>query len=369
MPGVEPSGPPPRRSPPARALQTARSVLRLGSAAARGWLTGRGAPLQAFLVLTHRCNGSCLYCGLPRLGTPDLPVEAWRDLADQLAALGCRRATLLGGEPLLYAGVGRLAARLRERGIAVNLTSNGRLAPRRPEVLRRLDSLVLSLDAAGPANDLVRGEGAYAAVLAALEAARAHGVPVKLNAVLSAANGPHLDGLLAFAAARRLPLAVGVVRSGDPVLWGRAREVKPPDREIRRLLVRLAREAVGNPWLVYSPRSFLLAARWPDYGVDCLAQGQSLWGVPAGELSPPCAAGRWYFTIDPQGRVSPCCVHQGRPDNPSALELGLARAWRLAGEHDCRACYSPCLLEQNFLYAGHPVVLHSFLRRHLRRMV
>src|SRR5205085_5555039 len=100
--------------------------------------------------------------------------------------LGCRRVTFLGGEPLLRADLADLIAAARERGLRTVVTSNGLLVPRRIETLRSVDTLVLSLDAPGPANDAVRGEGVFDAVEAALDCARRLGIPVKLNAVLSA---------------------------------------------------------------------------------------------------------------------------------------------------------------------------------------
>src|SRR5262249_15079360 len=120
----------------------------------------------------------------------------------------------------------------------------------------------------GPANDAVRGDGVFAAVEAALEAARRAGLSVKLNAVMSAVTAPHLDELLAFTERHDLYLTINVVRSGAPDLWHDAARVKADDAAIGRLLARLATLARSNRRLLFSPATYRYAAAWGDYGRD-----------------------------------------------------------------------------------------------------
>ena len=172
--------------------------------------------LSAGLYLTHRCNLRCLYCSSPYRNTPELGTLEWRTVIDQLAELGCRRVGILGGEPLLRPDLGEIIDHVRARDMACVLTSNGLMVPRRIEELRSLSTLVLSLDAPGPANDAQRGAGVFAAVQRAIAAARAAAIPVKLNAVMSARTAPHLDALLAFCETHDLHVTVNVMRSGAP---------------------------------------------------------------------------------------------------------------------------------------------------------
>jgi hypothetical protein len=102
--------------------------------------------------------GDLAFGGLPIFVSPYRNVE-WRSVIDQLAQLGCRRVGILGGEPLLRSDVGALFDHVRARGMACVLTSNGLMVPRRIEKLRGLNTLVLSLDAPGPADDAQRGAG------------------------------------------------------------------------------------------------------------------------------------------------------------------------------------------------------------------
>jgi MoaA/NifB/PqqE/SkfB family radical SAM enzyme len=330
-------------------------------------LRGAAALVGANLYITQRCNLRCVYCSSPLRRTPELSTAQWQAILDQLAELGCRRLTILGGEPLLRADLAQLIDHARGRGLRTVVTSNGLLVPRRIEALRGIDTLVLSLDAPGPANDAVRGAGVFAAVEAALAAARQHGLRVKLNAVMSAVTAPYLDDLLAFIERHDLYLTVNIVRSGAPDLWKDAAQVKDDDDAIRRLCERLADLARSNPRLLFSPQTYRYAALWGDFAQDRFETDQLAADDPRRRHGPRCHAGRAYISIDADGTVFPCTLTFHRIVGGNAATDGVAAAWRALHEHRCVACYAPCLVEQNFLHSLSPPVLANFALRHLTR--
>jgi pyrroloquinoline quinone biosynthesis protein E len=329
----------------------------------------RGTPtlLSAGLYLTHRCNLRCLYCSSPYRDTPELGTAEWRTVIDQLAGLGCHRVGILGGEPLLRPDVAEIIAHVRSCGMTCVLTSNGLLVPRRIADLRGLSTLVLSLDAPGPANDAQRGAGVFAAVKRALAAARTAEIPVKLNAVMSARTAPHLDALLDFCESQDLHLTVNVMRSGAPDLWHRAATLKAEDEAIRQLLDRLAAVARANPRLLFSEVTYRYAASWGTYGRDRFEADELPAADPRLRDGPRCQAGRFYLSIDPDGTAYPCVATAGRITGGSVVADGVEAAWRRLHGHGCVACYSPCLVEQNFLLSLDQRVIRQFVRRHLPR--
>jgi MoaA/NifB/PqqE/SkfB family radical SAM enzyme len=342
-------------------------AVRAGLQVVAGRLRNRPALVGASLYLTQRCNLRCTYCSAPLRGTGELTTEQWRVIISELADLGCRRLTILGGEPLLRADLAELIAHARSHGLSVVLTSNGLLVPRRIAALRQLDTLILSLDAPGPANDAVRGNGVFAAVEAAIAAARAAGLRVKLNAVMSALTAPHLDELLAFAEHHDLYLTINVVRTGAPDLWNDAATIKDDDFAIERLLERLAVLARTNRRLLFSPQAYRYAARWGDYGRDRFEAHELDARDRRRRNGPRCQAGRAYLAIDADGTVYPCTLTMHRLPGGNAATDGVAAAWRALHGHPCVACYTPCLVEQNYLYSLHPSALLHFARRHLLR--
>ncbi len=246
------------------------------------------------------------------------------------------------------------------------LTSNGLMVPRRIEELRRLSTLVLSLDAPGPANDAQRGAGVFAAVQRALAAARAAAIPVKLNAVMSARTAPHLDALLAFCEAHDLHVTVNVMRSGAPDLWHQAATLRAEDEAIRRLLERLADLARTNSRLLFSEVTYRYAMRWGDYARDRYeSTARRRRPSPPGRAA---LSGRALLPVDRPGRHHlPFVATAGRITGGNVVADGVEAAWRRLHGHGCVACYSPCLVEQNYILSLDPRVIGQFVRRHLPR--
>ena len=118
-----------------------------GIRAMASWVSGRPFLSTASIYPTHRCNLRCLYCSSPYMKTPELTTGQWCAIVRELAGLGCRRVTILGGEPLLRRDVGDIIQAVKDHGMRCVLTSNGLLVARRLEALKPLDTLVLSLDA------------------------------------------------------------------------------------------------------------------------------------------------------------------------------------------------------------------------------
>ncbi len=81
----------------------------------------------AGLELTLACPCRCETCGSnaqkPRPNELDTP--AWLNVIGQLAGLGCKRISLLGGEPLLHPDWSLLAERSIELGMDVELITSG----------------------------------------------------------------------------------------------------------------------------------------------------------------------------------------------------------------------------------------------------
>jgi len=84
-------------------------------------------PRNCVWELTLRCNLRCIHCGSSagRARDDELTVGECLEVADQLLALGCQQATLIGGEVLLFKGWERVARRLWDGGCGVNIITNG----------------------------------------------------------------------------------------------------------------------------------------------------------------------------------------------------------------------------------------------------
>ncbi len=339
-----------------RALKTGLALL-----AARA--TGAAVPQHVSVYPTMRCNLRCVYCSSPYQETPELTTAEWCGIFDALKAAGTVRLAFLGGEPLLRRDIDELVGHARSLDLAVAMTTNGTLVPRREDVVRRLDALTISLDGTAASHDRNRGQGSHAEALRAIEAARGWGIPVKVNAVLSEHSAETLEDLLLFARREDLPLTINFMRSEEESgLWHDASHHRLADDRIRALCDRIVEARRDHPMIVFSEETYRVSRTWPDYRRDRLTEAE----VGAEFPGPRCSAGRFHCAIAADGRMFPCALTLGRVPAEDIRRRGVAGALAVSRRHGCATCFSPCMLEQNALFSLRPGVVFNLARFHLR---
>jgi len=155
------------------------------------------------VVLTSRCNFKCPYCR--HVGGDDLAedqavsvIKAWA--RDNLSAI-----RLSGGEPTLYAGLGRLVELSASLGIGrIAISSNGSVAWRRYKELidQGVNDFSISLDACcAEVGDKMAGgiKGAWAKVISNIEKISAE-TYTTVGVVLTEDNLTTVNEIIAFAA-------------------------------------------------------------------------------------------------------------------------------------------------------------------------
>lgn len=167
--------------------------------------------------LTDRCNMRCTYC-MPAEGIDHVPrsevlsLEEIVRMARSFAAWGVERVRLTGGEPTLRRNLPWLVEQLRTittpsgAALEVVMTSNGELLEQLAVPLARagLCAVTVSLDTLDPDRfTAITRRGQLAKVVAGIDAARAAGLPLKLNTVaVRGFNDDELVELCEFAWAR-----------------------------------------------------------------------------------------------------------------------------------------------------------------------
>jgi radical SAM protein with 4Fe4S-binding SPASM domain len=158
-------------------------------------------PKACTWELTLRCNLNCGHCG-SRAGEARAG-EMGRDrvlaVARELAALGCTKVTLSGGEPTLSPHWEAVASEGARAGMRVNMITNGVVAGR--DLVRRakdagLVSLGVSLDGLEQAHDRIRGlRGLYGRVMRLLDDCTAERMPVGVVTTIWKGNLRDLEAL------------------------------------------------------------------------------------------------------------------------------------------------------------------------------
>lgn len=136
-----------------------------------------------YIHLTGRCNLRCPQCYSFRPSVMDLPYSVVENVVDQLRGTGAR-LTLTGGEPFLYPDI-KVLLRHIGRSIPIKLLTNGTLIDREWAgfLASEVDaSIQISIDGSREEiHDAVRGSGAFASTLRAIEVLRENGLIEKIT--------------------------------------------------------------------------------------------------------------------------------------------------------------------------------------------
>lgn len=145
-----------------------------------------------YLSLTRECNLSCPYCYAYGGERDEKSMEAERlfSLINEASELGVEKIAFTGGEPLLCNEVFALAQKAKEKGMRLELITNGTLFHGGLlEDLKLFDEIVITLDGSIPAiHDSTRGEGTYYRVVRGIEYLIEHGMAVTVNTIINKSN-------------------------------------------------------------------------------------------------------------------------------------------------------------------------------------
>lgn len=168
--------------------------------------------------LTQKCNLACVYCvsdDTPHIKSidtgGDFLITKLKEIEQIHQLCTLEEVRLTGGEPLLYADLGKLIVGLKQLGIPkVTLTSNAYLLERSAKSLYKagLDSVNISLDAINPEVFLkITRRKQLSKVLNGIDEAVRVGLKVKLNAVImKGVNEQEVVPLFLFAKDRNITL-------------------------------------------------------------------------------------------------------------------------------------------------------------------
>lgn len=148
--------------------------------------------------ITLACCFSCKYCGSSggKARKDELSTEECFDVADQLAKLGCRRVSMIGGEVFMRKDWKQIIKRLSGNGISVNVITNGFLFTKDiMDDLKECDieSISVSLDGPEEIRDKYRQKGSYERAVRAIETLCANDFYVSVISTLNSENVKYLN--------------------------------------------------------------------------------------------------------------------------------------------------------------------------------
>lgn len=159
-------------------------------------------PIYAVWEITLRCDLACKHCGSRAgKGRPDeLDTREALGLVDQLADLGIREVSLIGGEVYLRDDWQQIAARVKARGMVCGVVTGGRGFDRaRAQAAKDagVDGVSVSVDGLEGMHDHIRGaHGSHRAAIEALGHLREVGIKRSANTQLNRWNLREIPAVL-----------------------------------------------------------------------------------------------------------------------------------------------------------------------------
>jgi Y-X(10)_GDL-associated radical SAM protein len=309
-------------------------------------------PVHVVWEITLACDLKCQHCGsrAGRRRPDELTTRECLDLVGQLARLGTREVTLIGGEAYLRRDWIEIVRAVRAHGMDCTMQTGGfHLTEERVREAADagLQGIGVSIDGLEELHDRLRGvKGSFAAALRALRAVREHGITASVNTQITAQVLPQIRQLFelfvgAGAKNWQVQLTVAMGRAADnPELLLQPFQLL----ELMPLLAELFREGVERGLLMQ-----------PGNNVGYFGPHESLWrgGGDDAVYWPGCNAGENTLGIEADGTIKGC------PSLPTVgyaggnvRDLTLEDIWRKTPELNfnltrageelwgfCRGCY------------------------------
>ncbi len=261
-------------------------------------------PIYAVWEITLKCDLACRHCG-SRAGQarPDeLSTAEALDLVRQMAELGVKEVTVIGGEAYLRDDWTEIIAEVRKHGMQSTMTTGGRgITPERALAAKRagLQSASVSIDGNEATHDRLRGvRGSYASALEALRNLSSAGIGVSVNTQINRLSVPDLPDVLETLIAAgchswQIQFTVAMGRGADePEVLLEPYDLDVVYPLIARLKMRADEAGVRL---------------WPGNNIGYFGPYESLLrgGLPRGHTA-SCGAGRGTLGIEADGTIKGC---------------------------------------------------------------
>jgi len=309
-------------------------------------------PVHVVWEITLACDLKCQHCG-SRAGkhrTGELSTAECFDLIRQMARLGTREVTIIGGEAYMRRDWVELIREIRAQGMDCTMQTGGlHLTEERIKAAAAagLQAGGVSIDGLPELHDRLRGvKGSFEAAMKALRLMREHGLTTSVNTQITSQVMPQLRELLelfieAGAKNWQIQLTVAMGRAADnPELL-----LQPYDLlELMPLIAELYREGVG--------RGLLLQ---PGNNIGYFGPYESVWRGSGDDRVhwSSCNAGENTMGIEADGTIKGCpSLPTNTYSGGNIRDLTLEHIWRQTPELSfartrtvddlwgfCRTCY------------------------------
>jgi MoaA/NifB/PqqE/SkfB family radical SAM enzyme len=274
----------------------------------------------------------------------EMNTEQLLKLVDELAEAGTKMIVFLGGEFSIVKDIDKVIDRITEKGMVCDAVTNGLLLPKKIDIFKKLDSICVSMDGLGEANDVTRGKGTSKKVMEAIKVARDNGIVVRVNCVITRNNVNNYHDLLKWAKKENILVTFGMPFEDE------IKDMLLNDQEMRNFYHDLKKlKKKGFP-ILFSDEAIEYMEEYPGSPADFVMQSQKKDSSIQKRYKLKCPYGRFIAYMHSNGMMLPCNnLYKINDMGPNILEVGVKQAWDNLGNLNCLSCYEAGIPEWNHL--------------------
>lgn len=325
-----------------------------------GLVLGKNIPILVTLCVTNRCNLKCIYCyqGNDKSVRDEFSTQKLLKLIDELAAMGTKYISINGGECLLRDDIEQIVNRVLEKKMLCHLSTNGIISQKYITVLKKVDSLSISVDGRKESNDLNRGKGSYEKIIATLECLKQNNINFQTHTVLTANNKDSIEEIMELAIQFSVKAQFSILRMEDSP----DEKISLNDEEVKDVLKKIIELKKRGYPVFFSTSSYEKALNWP------FSYEKQMSFSPVNGKKQKCNIKRFACHIEADGMVYPCVVLVGKFKALNLRETGFKNAWDNLSSCKCTACYNICHSDINSILGLKPEVIKNAIAIAYRRM-
>ncbi len=324
-----------------------KKYLNLAIKILEGRITNKRIPASVVLCVTNRCNLRCAYCYAEYYDRhTEFTTKQILSLIDELYEMGTRHISLNGGEALIRDDIEVIIDKVNAKNILCQLATNGLLIRKKINVLKKVDSLCISIDGNKRSTDLNRGVGAYDRIIDAFECLNDNKITFYTNTVLTKNNKNAVDEIMELAGKYGFKAQFSLLRREDSP----NKAISLNDEESKEAIGKILKYKKAGLPILFLYDSYENAFRWPFSYDKPTISGETAKGYKPIK----CYMKRFSCHIEANGLVYPCIVLVNKFKALNFLNVGFKKAWEYMANNDCKACYNICCSDVNLIFGFRP---------------
>lgn len=310
----------------------------------KGRITNSHIPIFVTICVTNRCNLKCLYCYEEYYDRnyKEFSTEQLLNLIDECASMGTRYISINGGEAFLRKDIGIIIDKIKEKNLLCHLSTNGVFVKSNIPILKKIDSLAISIDGLKESNDLNRGSGTFDKIIEGIESLNKNNIKFHVHTVLTRNNRNAVDEILALAQKYNFSAQISMLRTEDSP----DKKIGLDDNELRSIIAKILEyKKMGLP-IFFSYYAYKNMLNWPfSYNKQMIYNE-----LPEGFKPKSCYIKRFSCHIEANGLVYPCIMLVNKFKAHNFLEAGFKKAWQNLANNPCQACYNICCNDHSAIF-------------------